>query len=142
MTTIQRRQVSSSEEIFESKVKAKGTLKFFDEKNNFGFFIKEDDQSEIFVHFDDLEKAGVTKDEIKESLENKTKLCFEFNCMKYVGRYKESKKAVDIVQISEKSSLPQTPLAGNSATSTGFTLSTTISASSTPTAATTAKDTN
>jgi len=36
-------------------------LKFFDEKKKYGFFVL-DDGSDVFVHLDDLEKAGVTKE--------------------------------------------------------------------------------
>ncbi|KAL4446175.1 hypothetical protein ABPG74_021714 [Tetrahymena malaccensis] len=76
--------------------KVTGSLKFFDEKKNFGFFVLDSDGSDIFVYFDDLEQAGVTKKMLKESVEKKTKLYFKFNCMSYVGKYQNSKKAIDI----------------------------------------------
>ncbi|EAS04080.2 cold-shock protein, putative (macronuclear) [Tetrahymena thermophila SB210] len=76
--------------------KVTGSLKFFDEKKNFGFFVLDSDGSDIFVYYDDLEQAGITKKMLKESVEKKTKLYFKFNCMSYVGKYQNSKKAVDI----------------------------------------------
>ena len=38
-----------------------GRLKFFDDAKNFGFIIMDADDSDIFVHYDDLQKAGITK---------------------------------------------------------------------------------
>jgi cold shock CspA family protein len=45
--------------------KYKGKLKFFDENKNYGFFVLDDDGSDIFVHFDDLSKAGITKERLR-----------------------------------------------------------------------------
>ncbi len=39
-------------------VKSNGRLKFFDEKKNYGFIIKDDDFMDIFVHYDDLQKGN------------------------------------------------------------------------------------
>lgn len=45
-----------------------GQLKFFDENKNYGFLsislnlVKEDDMSDIFVHYDDLYKANMVKE--------------------------------------------------------------------------------
>ena len=38
-----------------------GRLKFFDDAKNYGFIIMDSDESDIFVHYDDLQKAGITK---------------------------------------------------------------------------------
>ena len=38
-----------------------GRLKFFDEGKNYGFIIMDADDSDIFVHCDDLQKAGINK---------------------------------------------------------------------------------
>ena len=40
----------------------KGKLKFFDEVKNYGFIISDEDGKDIFVHYDDLCKASVTKE--------------------------------------------------------------------------------
>ena len=42
-----------------------GRLKFFDDAKNYGFIIMDSDESDIFVHYDDLQKAGITKEVIK-----------------------------------------------------------------------------
>jgi cold shock CspA family protein len=36
-------------------------MKFFDEGKNYGFIIMDADDSDIFVHYDDLQKAGISK---------------------------------------------------------------------------------
>jgi len=72
-----------------------GKLKFFDEAKNFGFIVKDDDGSDIFVHFDDLQKAGLNKDILKTArLGNTIKL--SFTCLKYIGKHDKSRKATDI----------------------------------------------
>ena len=68
-----------------------GTLKFVDETGKFGFFIKED-RSEIFFHFSEMEKAKIS---IKTLNEEKN-LKFSFSEVKYIGKNKVSKKAVEI----------------------------------------------
>lgn len=42
-----------------------GRLKFFDDAKNYGFIIMDADESDIFVHCDDLQKAGISKDRVK-----------------------------------------------------------------------------
>ena len=46
----------------ESSERFTGKLKFFDPHKNYGFIIMDMDGSDIFVHFDDLSRAGITKD--------------------------------------------------------------------------------
>ncbi|CAD8091535.1 unnamed protein product [Paramecium primaurelia] len=72
-----------------------GRLKFFDEQKNYGFIVMDEDKSDIFVHLDDLQKAGVTKETLKTSKQGSL-LRFQFNCMVYVGKYKKSRKAVEL----------------------------------------------
>ncbi|CAD8147115.1 unnamed protein product [Paramecium octaurelia] len=72
-----------------------GRLKFFDEQKNYGFIVMDEDKSDIFVHLDDLQKAGVTKEILKTSKQGQL-LRFQFNCMVYVGKYKKSRKAVEL----------------------------------------------
>ena len=79
----------------ESMQRYTGRLKFFDENKNYGFIIMDEDGSDIFVHFDDLSKAGINKDLLKTArMGNVIKLAF--SCMKYVGKYDRSRKATDI----------------------------------------------
>lgn len=42
-----------------------GRLKFFDEQKNYGFIVMDEDKSDIFVHLDDFQKAGVSKELLK-----------------------------------------------------------------------------
>ncbi len=71
-----------------------GRIKFFDEGQNYGFFVMDCDGSDLFVHYDDLAKAGITKEMARMAKANGTK--FAFRCMKYYGKYDMSYKAVDI----------------------------------------------
>jgi len=83
----------------ESKDRYTGRLKFFDENKNYGFIIMDEDGSDIFVHYDDLVRAGVGKELLKTArLGNVIKLAF--SCMKYVGKYDRSRKATDILLLS------------------------------------------
>ena len=70
-------------------------MKFFDETKDYGFIIMDEDESDIFVHFDDLSKANITK-ELLRTIKNGNSLKFCFSCLTYIGKYKKSRKAVDI----------------------------------------------
>ena len=48
--------------IEESTKRFTGRLKFFDETKNYGFIILDINGQDLFVHFDDLKKAGVSKE--------------------------------------------------------------------------------
>ena len=48
--------------IEESKKQYTGRLKFFDEGKNYGFIVMDVDGKDLFVHYDDLKKAGVNKE--------------------------------------------------------------------------------
>ncbi len=72
-----------------------GHLKFFDETKNYGFIVMDDDGSDIFVHFDDLMKANLSKDMLRTA-KNGNVIHLSFSCMQYVGKYNKSRKAVDI----------------------------------------------
>ena len=76
-----------------------GRLKFFDEAKNYGFIIMDEDGSDIFVHFDDLAKAGVAKDLLRTAKQGNI-IRFSFNCMNYIGKYNKSKKAVDLTLLN------------------------------------------
>lgn len=81
--------------IDESHQRYTGRLKFFDEGKNYGFIVMDDDGSDIFVHYDDLHKANITKDFLKTSkFGNSIKL--SFSCLEYIGKYNRSRKATDI----------------------------------------------
>lgn len=59
----------------------------------------DDDGSDIFVHYDDLAKAGVEKDLLRTAKQGNL-IRFSFNCMNYIGKYNKSKKAVDLTLLS------------------------------------------
>ena len=79
-----------------------GRLKFFDDAKNYGFIIMDADESDIFVHYDDLQKAGISKDAIK-SFKNEMymQIRFTFKVMEYFGKYKKSRKAVELIIIDD-----------------------------------------
>ena len=72
-----------------------GRLKFFDETKNYGFIIMDEDGSDIFVHYDDLMKAGLNKDLLRTAKSGNV-IKLNFSCMQYVGKYNKSRKAVDV----------------------------------------------
>jgi len=79
----------------ESKDRYLGRLKFFDENKKYGFIVMDDDGSDIFVHFDDLIKAGINKELLRTArMGNLIRL--SFGCMAYIGKYNRSRKAIDI----------------------------------------------
>ncbi|EAS02667.2 cold-shock DNA-binding domain protein (macronuclear) [Tetrahymena thermophila SB210] len=99
----------------QTEEKKKGRLKFFDTSNNFGFFNLDEDQSDVFVHLDDLQVTTVPKDILKHS--SLMNLRFKFHFIKYIGKHKQSRKAVDIEYIPEESEetiLPQFANVANS----------------------------
>lgn len=87
--------------IEEEKILSYGKLKFFDETKNYGFIVNEEDGCDIFVHFDDLLKAGITKEILKMARIGKN-LKFSFHAMTYVGKYNKSRKAVELTLIPEQ----------------------------------------
>jgi len=44
-----------------------GKLKFFEEKKNYGFIIMDDDGTDVFVHFEELNKAGLSKESLRDA---------------------------------------------------------------------------
>lgn len=38
----------------------KGKLKFFDESKKYGFLLLDEDNTDVFVHLDDMQNAGIT----------------------------------------------------------------------------------
>ena len=80
-----------------------GRLKFFDQNGNYGYllpdcsFIVIDNLNiDLFVHFDDLSKAGLSKEKLM-TIKNNYELRFEFTYYEYEGKqHRKSKKAVDL----------------------------------------------
>ena len=80
-----------------------GRLKFFDEGKNYGFIIMDADESDLFVHFDDLQKAGISKEKIRayKQVEGYLMVRFSFKVMEYFGKYRQSRKAVELIVLEE-----------------------------------------
>lgn len=77
------------------KIRKTGRLKFFDENKNYGFIVTDEDGSDLFVHYDDLVKAGMTK-EFMRTAKHGNIIRFSYLCMVYIGKYNKSKKAVEL----------------------------------------------
>jgi len=71
-----------------------GRIKFFDNTQNYGFFVLDCDGSDLFVHYDDFLKSGITRDHIQMAKAMNTR--FAFRRVTYYGKYNLSSKAVDI----------------------------------------------
>ena len=78
-----------------------GKLKFFDEAKNYGFIIMDADSTDIFVHCDDLQKAGINKERVKSYKQSEGSILFSFKVMEYFGKYNKSRKAVDLIIIED-----------------------------------------
>ena len=71
-----------------------GSVKFYDEKNKYGF-IRRDGEQDVFVYDDALKEAGLTLEELKEA--KSKKILVSFAKCKYRGTDgKERFKAVDL----------------------------------------------
>jgi hypothetical protein len=55
----------------------------------------------LFVHFDDLQKAGISKEKIRayKQVEGYMMVRFSFKVMEYFGKYRQSRKAVELIVI-------------------------------------------
>lgn len=84
----------------DSKQRHTGRLKFFDEKKNYGFIIMDEDETDIFVHFEDLNLANLSIEDLKLK-KLKKPLRVSFCCLSYIGKHNKSRKAVDIKVIEE-----------------------------------------
>ena len=75
--------------------KCTGRLKFFDEVQNYGFLVVDGDDSDLFVHYDDLKETKISRDILRQAKTNYF-LQFSFDIAHYSGKYKESRKAVNL----------------------------------------------
>lgn len=93
----QQRGQSIPRESMDQKI-YQGTLKFFDEKNNFGFIttLFGDSWEDIFVYGTEFQKSGISLDYIQTAKFGNV-INLRFNVAIYFGKYKQSKKATNIV---------------------------------------------
>lgn len=76
------------------------------EPQSFGFLLQDpdpeatvDDMQDLFFHYDDMKKTGLSRQFLKEA-RDKFIVRFRFRVMPYHGKYKQSKKVVDIELIN------------------------------------------
>lgn len=87
-----------NDEIEENK-RYRGRLKFFDEKNNFGFLtLLEDETVDVFVFGSEFQRSKIPINELKAQI-FPNPIYLEFDIVFYWGRHGKSKKAVNIVVI-------------------------------------------
>lgn len=79
--------------------KMSGRLKFFDEAKNYGFFVIDHNQQDMFVHYDDLKKTMISKDLLSSS-KDRYSMHFTFHVFEYSGKTRDAKKAVEIKLVS------------------------------------------
>ncbi len=77
-----------------------GTLKFFYASENYGFLVSDQDQRDVFFHFDDMQTAAqpiLTKEYLTAAAKDHNNFYrFSFNKLSYFGRYGLSMKAINI----------------------------------------------
>lgn len=83
-----------SKVIQEEEVYSTGKIKFYLEQNEYGF-ITCDDGRDIFVHRDDLIRAGIAVDQLSQCVKI-YEMRVRFRCIQYQGKTKVSSKAVDV----------------------------------------------
>jgi len=106
-TTTHRMPLDQSAAVIPDKFRAKklphldkkirtGYVKFFDDKNNFGFMnLTVEPFGEVFVFGREFEKANIGPDVVALA-SNNAEVTFKFRVMYYMGKHGESKKAVNI----------------------------------------------
>jgi hypothetical protein len=62
--------------------------------------VKDDDYSDVFVHFDDLQKAISDKADLKIQ-KGKCFQRFSFCILNYVGKHSQSRKAIDVLLLKD-----------------------------------------
>ena len=75
-----------------------GILKFVNEKEKFGFFTLQSDGTDVFFHLEDVLNSGIPPSILINSKGNPNVL-FKFDILHYIGKYKESRKAINIERI-------------------------------------------
>ena len=79
----------------------RGRLKFFKEEDKYGFITDEENKEDVFVHLEELEKAGLSGWDFKVKTGMNKKILVSFSVVSYIGKNGKSKKAVDIKVVPE-----------------------------------------
>ena len=89
-------QLVGNEQAYDNR-RYEGKLKFFDQKNNFGFIttVVEGQQEDIFVYGSEFENSGISLQIVKQAKKG-VSMNLRFNIVYYFGKYKNSKKAVNL----------------------------------------------
>ena len=75
-----------------------GRIKFFDSTQGYGFFVVDSNGTDLFVHYDEFMKIGMTVESIQMAASLGLK--FSFQKVMYYGRYNLSSKAINIQMIN------------------------------------------
>lgn len=76
-------------------VQMTGRLKYFKEDDNYGFIVSDIDGENIFFHYSEMKSQSISKEALAQA-KDKYIIRLVFQVVKYVGKYKLSKKAVNI----------------------------------------------
>ncbi|CAD8082665.1 unnamed protein product [Paramecium primaurelia] len=97
----------------DSLQRQKGRMKFYDDTKKYGFLVLDEDGTDVFVHYDDLQAAGITLEKMKlykivhQNNPQYVKFTknggpyFEFTLMNYMGKYNKSRKAIDLQLLNQ-----------------------------------------
>lgn len=72
-----------------------GRLKYFKENDNYGFIVSDLDGENIFFHYSEMKNQSLSKEFLTQAKDTYI-IRLVFQVIKYVGKYKLSKKAVNI----------------------------------------------
>ncbi|CAD8107655.1 unnamed protein product [Paramecium primaurelia] len=97
----------------ENHQRQKGRMKFYDDAKKYGFLVLDEDGTDVFIHYDDLQAAGITMEKMKlykivhQNNPQYVKFTknggpyFEFTLMNYMGKYNKSRKAIDLQLLNQ-----------------------------------------
>ncbi len=83
--------------LFENSEYWTGKLKFYNRKKGYGFITL--NNTDVFLHKDDLAKANITMENVK--FKSKKNISLKFRLIEYKGKNKISRKAIDITILSD-----------------------------------------
>lgn len=86
---------STSMNLFPTGSQVTGRLKYFKEDGDYGFIVSDLDGENIFFHYSEMKSQSLSKDFLSQA-KSKYIIRVVFQIVKYIGKYKLSKKAVNI----------------------------------------------